>query len=224
MSRLVVCGCLVFFLGCGKGTPPETRVRGLAHECSDLGRTDCEARLVARAAAKAPLRRSNEAPRGFWAKLRHPTRAEMTTTAGRLQYWAHVGQAQRGELATVDTAKMAELLPRLQARIAEVANVPTSQVSVQVGVSAIRVKFQEGAIGTSSDGRPAGYCAPGMFAPALMRGMSRELLAANVRGVMCTSDRCGGMYNLRPESAGTLVLDGDACPGIDELLRADLGR
>jgi len=57
-----------------------------------------------------------------------------------------------------------------------------------------------------------------------MGEMSKKLLAANVRAVMCISDgSCAATYNLRPNSKGTLLTNGDACPDIGDVLRADLG-
>ena len=223
MNRFSALGCMVL-LGCSSPTTADPKVESWQRECPDLQtRAACEARSTARVDATVVSAQAGPRSvegRGSWAVLRPPTRTEMGTPMGRIHYWGLVGDAHPGEPATV-AAQAAALLPQLRAKVAENADLPLSQVTVKLGETSVSVKFQSGAVGTSAGGRPVGFCAPGMFGPVLLGEMRTTLLAANIRALMCISDHCDGAYNLRPESAGTLVLNGDACPGID-ILRADL--
>ena len=51
-------------------------------------------------------------------------------------------------------------------------------------------------------------------------GSHDNLLKAGIRSIMCVSDGCGGIYNIRPDATPPFLVNGDRCASFKEVASA----
>jgi len=164
-------------------------------------------------------------PSGTWAKIPKPGEDYPDTPDARVEYIADVANAVPGE-PRINARAAKPLLERLRAALAKNALVSPASISVVVGDSAASIKIaggvQAAVRNVREGGRPvvAALCSE-MFLPVslMTAGLSTDDFAkAGVRGLLCMSDGCSAVLDMRPTAPGGGVYGGDACVGLSDVL------
>ncbi len=225
LSGAVVVGILVTAFVVNSQRDAERRAEEVAQAASAAASDRRYAEERAAEAKKKPAGTTAAPARsaaGVWATIRPPTLEERTTPVGRARYWLTMTEAHPGE-PPLDLTRARPLMEELRAKVAESAGAPKSAVAVTFGTASASIKIASGTTAGMRDDRDphrVGVCAAGIFGPTIMA--NEKLLAAGVRSIMCISDLCGGAYNLRPDAKPAFLTNGEACPDIEDVLRAGM--
>lgn len=167
-------------------------------------------------------------PKGTWATFPKPGDGMADTPANRTNYFLQVALEVPGE-PKINPKAARPLLEKLRAEMAKQGSIPLSAITVGVGDSAGSIKVAKGSKARLKNGDDVvefGACSEAMFATSMLTaGVTHEVFAkAGVRAVVCNSDGCSGIMDMRPTAPGGGVYGGDACLSMEQMLNKALGK
>jgi hypothetical protein len=167
-------------------------------------------------------------PRGTWAKIPRPGEDIPDTTANRVAYMANVLAAVPGEPPVNKPAGLA-LLNRVRAEMAKQFSVPMGSMKVNVGDAGGSIIVATGAhAGATAHGEEKFFpaCSEAVFASSIiMAGLEpKDFAKAGVRGVICKSDGCSGVFDMRPTSSGGGLYGGETCLSMEAMVNMAMGK
>lgn len=167
-------------------------------------------------------------PAGTWATIPMPGYELPNTSDARTDYFLHVLQAVPGEPPVKKKAGLA-LMAKLRATIAKQFNVSMSAIKVDVGDASASIVADRGALaGINARGtdKRFGVCSEAVLVSSMIIASTtqEEFAEAGVRAIMCKSDGCTSIMDLRPTARGQGIYAGDLCVDMDEFVRLGIGK
>lgn len=162
-------------------------------------------------------------PDGTWAKIPRPGVEVEDTPATRLKYVSNVTDAVPGE-PKVQKAKGTVLIQKLRIELAKRSSVPVASIKASVGDTSAIITVTDGimaGLDVHGEARYFPVCSEGLFATAILTaGLSPEDFAkAGVRAVMCLSEGCTALFDMRPTSPGGGFYGGSSCLSMADMMR-----
>lgn len=202
------------------GSEQQGKVDALARE---FGQATTRA-LVPSAPAPAPVpSMPASVPKGTWARVPMPGKDIPNTPANRIAYTKNALAAVPGEPA-VNKAAATKLLAKLRAKLAEQASIPLQSIKMNVGDSAVSLVVSDGTMAhLSVRGEPRAFpvCSEGLLGTSMLSAETThdEFSKAGVRGILCTSDGCTAVMDMRPTTSGGGIYGGDACLSMADMMK-----
>jgi hypothetical protein len=159
-------------------------------------------------------------PAGTWASIPQPGSGYPDDVEGKRWYAKHVALAVPGE-PKINQARAKQLLQRVRAEMAKQSSVPTNAITVEVNDAAGLVTVEPGKKGgvlVKGEAQEFGACSEMFLATSLIE-VREDLAKAGVRAIVCRSDGCQGVFDLRPTSEGGGVYAGEQCLYLADALR-----
>jgi hypothetical protein len=160
---------------------------------------------------------------GTWAKIPKPGDDAPDTGENRLRYMANVAQIVRGE-PPINKVRGKQLLLRVRAELAKQASISLSSIEVNLGDGSGSIVVADGVQGqllVKGEPRRFAACSEALLGSSvLIAGVTPEEFAkAGVRAVLCKSDGCVGIIDMRPTAPGGGVYGGNSCLSVAEMVR-----
>lgn len=160
-------------------------------------------------------------PAGTWAKIPKPGDGAPDTWDNRRWYAKHVQLAVPGE-PKINPARGRQLLQKVRADLAKQSSVPASAITVDVDSASGSITVAAGTKGgllVRGQEREVGVCSEIFFATSLA-GTFNDFAKAGVRALVCKSEGCQAVFDMRPTAPGGGIYAGDKCMGLADAMKA----
>jgi hypothetical protein len=160
-------------------------------------------------------------PPGTWAKMPRPGTDIPDTPVNRLRYMEQVAKSVPGE-PQIDKAAARVLIQKLGAELAKQGSIPPEAMKAEVGDGVVSIAIEKGTLARMEVRGAALHfpvCSEGLLESSmLLAETTREKFArAGARALLCHSDGCTAMVDLRPTTAGGGVYGGKSCIGLADM-------
>jgi hypothetical protein len=150
------------------------------------------------------------------------------TPDARVAYMGNVLGRVPGE-PPINRAKALALLRKLRDKIAENASIEPSAIEAKVGDAAGSLFVAPGTMArilVRGEPYPLPACSEGILTTSMVAAEAthEEFAAAGVRGILCKSDGCVAIMDLRPTTPGGGVYGGSNCVSMEQFIRLGFGR
>jgi len=164
-------------------------------------------------------------PAGTWAKIPAPGVDIPNTPATRLKYMSQVFEVVPGE-PLMDERGAAVLMGKLRAEFARQTGIPLASIKVVMkdGSASIVVDSGVKATAKTKEGRRREFpaCSEAFLAMSMVTEdtLPEKFVAVGMRGLLCMSDDCVAVVDMRPTNSSSGFYSGEACVSIQELAQA----
>lgn len=158
-----------------------------------------------------------------WAVIPRPGKDIPDSPENRITYMGAVMKEVQGE-PKINKAKATQLMQRLRASFAKNAGISQQVVKVNVGDSAASFIVNDGVKAElSAKGKPyeIGACSEVLLGAAMVEAKlaPAEFAAVGVRGLLCKSDGCVAIFDMRPTSSGGGLYGGAECLSLADAMK-----
>lgn len=157
-----------------------------------------------------------------WRTIPRPGVDTPNTSAARLDYMRDVLLTHPGE-PKLDPLRGRALLEKVKASLVKQASIPAASVKVNVGDQSGGLIVAKGTLAKLShrgEILALGACSEALLATAILdAGLSpADFSLAGMPGILCNSDHCTAIFNMRPTSTGGGLYAGEVCLSMDDMI------
>jgi hypothetical protein len=169
--------------------------------------------------APQPLAAVVKGSNGGWAVIKRPA----DTGDARVNYMREVLAAAPGE-PKIDTKAAAVLLDKLRFAIAKEVSVPAASIKPTVGESSGSLVVSAGVFARMSvhgENRNYPVCSEAFLGTGMVQAgiEPSDFAKVGMRGLMCKSDGCSAIFDMRPTSVGGGVYGGASCLSFQDMMK-----